>query len=343
MSQDTSYTAEEIAQLLKISKLKVYDLIKKGELPSYRVGKQMRVDASDLEAYKQHSRSNQAAKNTATVAGMATDTVTAAPFSLSDASPVPVLPTLSGSGSPQPSKQAGRSIVITGQDMSLDILATYLERSMPADRPLRSYAGSLDSLIAMYHGESDIVSTHLLDGDTGEYNLPYIRKLLVGFPYIVIHMLARSAGFYVQKGNPKGITSWAHLQQKGLTLINRERGSGARVLLDEQLRLLGISPASLIGYESEENSHLAVAGKVARGEADIGIGIEKAAKIVDGVEFIPLIQEKYDLVMLKKPENRAWIHSVIEILRSTPFRSELSSIHGYDLSESGNVVYETLE
>ncbi|KGE19183.1 substrate-binding domain-containing protein [Paenibacillus wynnii] len=335
MSQDISYTTEEIAQLLKISKLKVYDLIKKGELPSYRVGKQMRVDASDLETYKQHSRSSQSAKNTAT--GV---TSSAVPPSVAEPSPVQDLPVLSAS-SPL-NKSSGRSIVITGQDMSLDILATYLERSLPSDRPLRSYAGSLDSLIAMYHGESDIVSTHLLDGDTGEYNLPYIRKLLVGFPYIVIHMLTRSAGFYVQKGNPKGITSWTHLQQAELRLINRERGSGARVLLDEQLRLLGISQATLRGYETEENSHLAVAGKVARGEADIGIGIEKAAKIVDGVDFIPLIQEKYDLVMLKKPENMPWIRSVIEILRSSAFRSELGSIHGYDLSASGNVVHETL-
>ena len=335
MSQDTSYTTEEIAQLLKISKLKVYDLIKKGELPSYRVGKQMRVDASDLETYKQHSRSSQSAKNAST--GITSAVV---PPSVPEPSPFHTSPMPSASS--QLSKSTGRSIVITGQDMSLDILATYLERSLPTDRPLRSYAGSLDSLIAMYHGESDIVITHLLDGDTGEYNLPYIRKLLVGFPYIVIHMLTRSAGFYVQKGNPKGITSWAHLQQAGLSLINRERGSGARVLLDEQLRLLGISPASLSGYETEENSHLAVAGKVARGEADIGIGIEKAAKIVDGVDFIPLIQEKYDLVMLKKPENMPWIRSVIEILRSSTFRSELGSIHGYDLSASGNVVYETL-
>jgi len=330
MSQEISYTTEEIAALLKISKLKVYDLIKKGELPSYRVGKQMRVDASDLEAYKQHSRSGSAGR----IAG--------APASSSEPSSQQSMPQYSAVPQPGPGKSGGRSIVITGQDMSLDILATYLERSHPEDRPLRSYAGSLDSLISMYHGESDIVSTHLLDGDTGEYNLPYIRKLLGGFPYIVVHMLTRSAGFYVPKGNPLGMAAWKDLQQQGLTLINRERGSGARVLLDEQLRLLGISPAGLKGYENEENSHLAVASKVARGEADIGIGVEKAAKIVDGIDFIPLIQESYDLVMLKKPENRQWITSVIDILRSAAFRNELGSIYGYDLSASGEVLYETL-
>ncbi|WP_379132348.1 substrate-binding domain-containing protein [Paenibacillus sp. sgz500958] len=332
MSQETSYTTEEIAGLLKISKLKVYDLIKKGELPSYRVGKQMRVDASDLEAYKQHSRNgNAAGKNTG-----ASPASNVPISSLSGLSPAASRP----AESQQPGKQA-RNIVITGQDMSLDILATYLERSLPSDRPLRSYAGSLDSLIAMYNGESDIVSTHLLDGDTGEYNLPYIRRLLVGFPYIVVHMLTRSAGFYVKQGNPKELAGWADLRQEGLTLVNRERGSGARVLLDEQLRLQGISPGNIQGYGNVENSHLAVAGKVARGEADVGIGIEKAAKIVDGIEFIPLIQESYDLVMLKNPENMGWIQSVIDILHSSDFRSELGSIYGYDLSASGNVLYET--
>ncbi|WP_042197946.1 substrate-binding domain-containing protein [Paenibacillus camerounensis] len=332
MSENTSYTTEELARLLKISKLKVYDLIKKGELPSYRVGKQMRVDHSDLEAYKQNSRSSSASAALLPLQ-------TGIPFVLPPATFSPPLHTNQPAAGPV--KAAVTNIVITGQDMSLDILATHLERSLPAARPLRSYAGSLDSLIAMYNGESDIVSTHLLDGDTGEYNLPYIRKLLVGFSYLVVHMLTRSAGFYVQQGNPRNISGWRDLQQEGLRLINRERGSGVRVLLDEQLRLHGISVAGLSGYETVENSHLAVAGRVARGEADVGIGIEKAAKIIDGLEFIPLIQERYDLVMLKKPGNEQWINAVLDILRSPAFRNELNSIHSYDLTGTGEIVYET--
>ncbi|CAH1215886.1 hypothetical protein PAECIP111892_04200 [Paenibacillus auburnensis] len=338
MSENTSYTTEEIARLLKISKLKVYDLIKKGELPSYRVGKQMRVDHTDLEAYKQNSRSS---SNTGPQGGTNASSATqpATPFVLPPATFSVPLHLAQPAG--YSNKAAGINVVITGQDMSLDILASHLERSLPSTRPLRSYAGSLDSLIAMYHGESDIVSTHLLDGDTGEYNLPYIRRLLVGSSYIVVHLLARSAGFYVQKGNPKNIRSWSDLQQKELKLINRERGSGARVLLDEQLRLHSIRAAELIGYDTEENSHLAVAGRVSRGEADVGIGTEKAAKIVDGLEFIPLIKERYDLVMLKKPGNEQWISAVLDILRSSAFKSELSSIHSYDLSDTGRIIYES--
>ncbi|WP_019913269.1 substrate-binding domain-containing protein [Paenibacillus sp. HW567] len=326
MSENTSYTTEEIARLLKISKLKVYDLIKKGELPSYRVGKQMRVDHSDLEAYKQHSRSG--VSPFSPPGGSKAEPVSPPPFQFTQ------MPSYTG-------KTAGANIVITGQDISLDILATHLERSESPVRPLRSYAGSLDSLIAMYYGESDIVSTHLLEGDSGEYNLPYIRRLLVGFSYVVIHMLTRSAGFYVQKGNPKGIRDWSDLQKNGITLINRERGAGARVLLDEQLRLHGIHAAGISGYAAEENSHFAVAGRVARREADVGIGTEKAAKIIDGVDFIPLVQERYDLVILKKPEHEALIRTVLDILRSPAFQNELSSIHPYDLSESGTIIYET--
>lgn len=319
MSNDVSYTTEEIARLLKISKLTVYDLIKKGELPSYRVGKQMRVDASDLEAYKQRSRVNRP------------------DLSVIQASAAP-----SPSAAPPPVVNTGpRSIVITGQDISLDILAQHMEKNLSGVRPLRSYVGSLDSLISMYREEADIVSTHLLDGDTGEYNLPYIRRFLVGSSYVVVNLLSRRAGLYVQQGNPHQLGRWGDLAKPGLRLVNREKGSGARVLLDEQLRLHGIQSHQLEGYHSEETNHLGVAGKVASGEADVGVGIEKAASIVGNVEFVPLIQERYDLVIMKKPENQAWIDSVLHILKSEAFQNELQMIPGYDLSLTGQILYET--
>ncbi|WP_028547745.1 helix-turn-helix transcriptional regulator [Paenibacillus sp. UNC451MF] len=314
MSSDMSYTTEEIAKLLKISKLTVYDLIKKGDLPSYRVGKQMRVDAADLNLYKQRAKKAQVNESI-----IAQERPPAPLRFISDA----------------------RSVVITGQDVSLDILAKHMEKQISGIRPLRSYVGSLDSLMAMYRGESDIVSTHLLDGDTGEYNLPYIRKLLVGFSYTVVNMLSRKAGLYVQQGNPLNISGWSDMGRPGLRLVNREKGSGARVLLDEQLRLHHIRSDQLDGYLREESNHMAVAGKVASGEADIGVGIEKAAAIVGNVDFIPLIQERYDLVMLRTPDNQEWIEAVIQILQSESFQNELRSIQGYDLSLTGQRLYES--
>ncbi len=313
MTSDISYTTEEIAKLLKVSKLTVYDLIKKGELPSYRVGKQMRVDAADLEAYKNRAKNGYGVQQPA--ARGAAD-----------------LPVQASGELP---------LVITGQDISLDILVKHIERHIPGVRPLRAYVGSLDSLISMFRGQSDIVSTHLLDGDTGEYNLPYIRKLLVGFPYLVVNLVSRSAGLYVQQGNPHQIKGWSDLSRPGLRIVNREKGSGARVLLDEQLRLHRISPSELEGYDAEELTHIGVAGKVASGEADTGVGIEKAAAIVGHVGFIPLVQERYDLVLLKKPENREWIEALLQILRSPAFQGELRAVQGYDLSLTGQILHET--
>lgn len=327
MSDEISYTTEEIAKLLRVSKLTVYDLIKKGELPSYRVGKQMRVDASDLEAYKSRAKGGRPARSINPAAADPGVTTSVAVMREMNHT------TMFSGASVKP-------LVITGQDTSLDILAKYLEKQHKQVRPLRSFVGSLDSLISMYHGESDVVSTHLFDGDTGEYNVSYIRKLLVGFPYVVVNLAYRNAGIYVAKGNPHGIASWEDLVKPELRIVNRERGSGARVLLDEQLRLRRISPSLLNGYQNEESNHLGVAGKVASGQADAGIGIEKAAAMV-GVEFIPLIRERYDLVMLKKPANKEWMESLMGILQSEPFRNELASIGGYDLSLTGKVVWET--
>lgn len=312
-----SYTIEEVAQLLKVSKLTVYDLVKKGALPSYRVGRQMRVDSIDLEKYKAQGKGMKAAKIYQSEASYhQTATMPSAPQS------------------------QARSVIISGQDVSLDILASSIEANNTAFRSLRSYVGSLDSLIAMYSGNADIVSMHLLDGDSEEYNIPYVRKILVSHPFITVNLMSRTAGLYVQKGNPHNISTWKDLAKSGMKIVNREKGSGARILLDEQLRLNGIKQSEVTGYEVEKTSHLGVAGAISNKEADIGVGIEKVAQTV-GVEFIPLIEERYDLVMLKSPANAKLIQTVLNILRSKQFKNQLQSLGGYDVSLTGEVMYET--
>ncbi|WP_027414669.1 helix-turn-helix transcriptional regulator [Aneurinibacillus terranovensis] len=313
-----SYTIEEIAGILKVSKLTVYGLIKKGKLPAYRVGRQMRVDAADLEVYKSNTKGREREN--------------------------PILPNADLSRSQEEQVQhaaaSGQSIIISGQDMCLDILAKHVEKRTIGYRPLRSYVGSLNSLISMYRGEADIVSVHLLDGDTGEYNVPYVRKILVSHRYVIVNLLSRRAGFYVAKGNPKQIQTWEDIAKPGVRMVNREKGSGARVLLDEQLRIHNIPAKKIIGYDKEESNHLGVAGSIASGEADAGIGIEKAAAIV-GVDFIPLIKERYDIVMIKSPHNEQLIETMIEVLQSSSFQHEVRSIGGYDLSQTGRIIYET--
>ncbi|MEH7073767.1 helix-turn-helix transcriptional regulator [Neobacillus drentensis] len=310
MSKELSYTIEEVSQLLKVSKLTLYDLVKKGELPVFRVGRQMRIDANDLEIYINKHKTNQHT-----------------PFPPSVALP-----------QRNDSKDIN-NIVISGQDLILDILGKHIEKDT-AFKPLRSFTGSLNSLISMYNGEGDIVSLHLFDGDTGVYNLPYIKKILVGFPFILINLLTRKAGFYVKRGNPLHLTSWTDLIREDVKIINREKGSGARVLLDEQLRINEIPARNIHGYEHEETSHLSVASAVSTGIADVGVGIEKAAKIV-GIDFVPLITEQYDLVILKSPKTERLINTVKEILSSHQFQSEVNSLGDYDTSQTGKIIYET--
>ncbi|PRA02132.1 MULTISPECIES: helix-turn-helix transcriptional regulator [unclassified Paenibacillus] len=342
MTEEQSYTTEEISKLLKISKLTVYDLIKKGDLVAYRVGKQMRIDATDLEAYKRRSKQLQSSgqRIPTSASGTQPGHGDSQGTSLQVTSPVGSAHAITPASSTHTMTSAPRHLVITGQDVSLDILMRHMEKKTRDIRPLRSFMGSLDGLISMYRGESDLVSTHLLDGDTGEYNLPYIRKILTGRSYVVVNLLSRPAGLYVQRGNPQNIQNWTDLSKPELRLANREIGSGARVLLDEQLRLHGIPAAGLIGYEMEETSHMGVAAKVSSGEADVGVGIEKAARLVGQVDFVPLTQERYDLVMLRKQGNEAWTESVLRILQSPEFRQELQSFEGYDVSRTGEILYE---
>lgn len=305
MARNESFTTEEIAKALKVSKLTVYDLIKKGELKAFRVGRQMRVDAKELENYKSRGQE---------------------------------VPTARSEEHGTPGSGETRQVVISGQDSSLDILARQIEAKTNEFLPLRSYAGSLDSLIAMYLGKADIVSTHLLDGDTLQYNIPYIRKLLVSQSFIVIHMLERKAGFYVAKDNPHHLQTWSDLAKPGIRLINREKGAGARVLLDEQLRINGILKNQLNGYGEIQTSHLGVASTVANGRADVGIGIEQTAKVA-AIDFIPMITESYDLVILKSDANQQLIKNVSEILNNEEFKGELQSL-GYGVEKTGKVIYE---
>ncbi|WP_410769869.1 substrate-binding domain-containing protein [Fontibacillus sp. BL9] len=329
---EVSYTTEEVAKLLKVSKLTVYDLIKKGELPAYRVGKQMRVDADDLEMYKQNAKSGNGAHGAIRAQGKPQTSERTVSHPQEFRGEVLNLPGQT---------QIPGTLVITGQDLSLDVLAKHLERANPSLRPLRSHDGSLDSLISMYHGKSDIVSTHLLDGISGEYNIPYITKILTGHSYVVVNLLQRQAGLYVRQGNPKQLKTWADLGTPGIRLINREIGSGARVLLDEQLRAHGIDRSGIEGYNDVENSHLAVAGKVSSGQADVGVGIENAVSLISTVDFVPLIKERYDLVVLKSKHNAAWIQLLLQTLQSPEFQQELSSIRGYDLTLTGTILYDT--
>ncbi|KLU59540.1 PBP superfamily domain protein [Peptococcaceae bacterium CEB3] len=314
MAEDISYTPEEVAKILKISKFTVYELIKRGQLTAYHIGRKVRVEAADLEAYKRKAKG----------------VVVHAPFS----SPSPA-----GEYRSRPFPE-GEGLVICGQDVILDILTRHLEKRLPHLSFLRQYIGSIDGLTALYRGQANAVTAHLWDSDTDEYNIPYVRHMLPGHRALVINLVYRIEGFYVAGGNPKNILTWQDLTRPELRFVNRERGSGARVLLDEKLKVLGIDHRQVNGYEDEEMSHLAVASRVARGEADAGLGIEKAALQVSGLDFVPLQKERYDLIILHEDLDKPPFRALLSILNSPAFQKEVQGIGGYDVSRMGQIIKE---
>ncbi|MDT8902166.1 substrate-binding domain-containing protein [Anaeroselena agilis] len=311
MTDTISYTPEEVAKILKISRFTVYEMIKRGDLTAYRIGRKVRVEAPDLEVYIKKSKSLSSAAQ--------------APATKPAEAPAP----------------AQEGLIICGQDVILDILTRHLEKTLPYARFLRSYAGSIDGLMALYRGTANAVTTHLWDSDSDTYNVPYVRRMLPGHRTLIINLAYRMEGLYVAKGNPKGITGWQDLAKPGVWFVNRERGSGARVLLDEQLRSLGIDHRDIAGYDREETSHLAVASSVARGEADVGLGIEKAAMQVREIDFIPLQKERYDMVIRKEDATKPHFQALITVLRSAAFRDEVAGMGGYDITQTGEILAET--
>jgi putative molybdopterin biosynthesis protein len=181
----------------------------------------------------------------------------------------------------------------------------------------------------------------LWDGDTGEYNTPFVRRLLPGIRAVVIRLTWRTQGLYVAKGNPLGLAGWKDFIRSDVAMINRETGAGSRVLLDEHLRLLGVYGRDVRGYATEGQSHHAVASAVGRGQADVAVGHQKAAEQVGGVEFIPLQKERYDLVIKREDMGEPVIKALLEILRSSRFKQEFESMGGYELDDMGEIVAET--
>ncbi|AGK96065.1 substrate-binding domain-containing protein [Clostridium pasteurianum] len=343
MSENSSLTPQEVADILKIAKTTVYELIKRGELNAYRIGRRVRVEQSDVEDYKNRSKN----LNNVNIKGFNNNnisknkTINSTPilnFNNND-----IIKTYNSNGEEQIKTNYNtilnnNIVLMAGEDVLLDILSRYLSSHPKGAKTMLSCVSSYKSLVSLYEGEAQIATCHLWDGKTGEYNIPYIEKLLPGIPAVIVHLSSRTQGFYVKKGNPKKIKNWEDLRRKDITIANRENGSGTRVLLDQHLKLLGISSQDIKGYNEKYLTHLTVASVVSSGKADLGLGIEKAAFQVQGIDFIPLQKEKYDLVIKKEDLNNLPFKALIEILNSENFRIELDGIGGYDLSETGKIV-----
>lgn len=305
--EEKAYTPDEVAALFQISKYTVYELIKRGELQAFKVGNKMRIEQTEIERFKESTK---------------------APAKKEKLE------------QPEAFRSTSEPIRLSGShDFLVEHFAKQASTAIQQQiQPI--YIGSLEGLMMLYRGQSDIAAIHLLDPSSQQYNLPFIQQLFIYESISVLRFAARDQGFIVPKGNPKGISDFPDLTRKDIQFVNRQKGSGTRFLLDSKLMANGIEPKDVNGYEEEEWNHLATASYISRGAADVAFGIQSAASHL-GLDFIPVTKEYFDLVFRFTNENQESLTALIHYLQSPEFKASLTDLDGYDIRELGTIIYQT--
>ena len=310
MAQNKSLSTQEVADILHVSKSTIYDLIRRGEIHSYKIGRKVRFTQDDVDAYiarSRHEHSTRPVKNFDTHSTLLT-----------------------------PEKNDTPDLIISGQDVVLDILAGFLQQE--GVNTARTYLNSFEGLLSLYQDHIHVAACHLFDGFG--YNTSFVRSLMPGVPAVLVNISYRTQGFYVQGGNPKGIRGWADLRRDDISVLNRRAGSSARILLDMQLKKLGIPASRVNGYDKIMKSHLTMAAAIAAGEADLAIGTERISRQIENLDFIPLMEERFDFVIKKELLGTDAVRKLLKVLKDPVFQKEISHFSGNDYRDLGNVMME---
>jgi len=231
-------------------------------------------------------------------------------------------------------------VCIGSHDNTLDVLANSIKKNYPGFGLSSAHVGSMGGLMAIKKGEAHMAGTHLLD-ETGEYNIADIKKYLPEKKIVLINLVYRLQGLLVKKGNPKNIRGFGDLVRDDVAYINRQAGSGTRLLLDKYIRELGINPLLIKGYERDEYTHMAVASAVLTGLADTGLAVYSSAKALD-LDFIPVAEERYDIAIPAEFMDTEKIKILLRIIREDKeFIGAVNSLGGYDTKDMGKVLYES--
>ena len=239
----------------------------------------------------------------------------------------------------RPLSSIENTIVITGShDNTLDLLADQIKTVSTDITVSSSHVGSMGGLMAIKKGACHMAGAHLLNPEDGSYNISYIKKYLPNQKVRLVNLVMRDQGLILPKGNPENIQSIKDLKDKGLQFINRQPGSGTRILFDYKLKELGISLDDIQGYENDEYTHMSVAVCVLSGRANAGLGIQAAAQALN-LDFIPVVTEEYDLVILDRFYKTRKIQVLLETIATKKFQDRVMSLGGYSTKNTGKVMY----
>lgn len=302
------YTAQDVAEKLKIKKTTVYELIKRGELNSSKIGKQLRISEDQLMQYLHGSRTD-----------------AAVPLHLPDAQPESSLLKrdylLYSSG-----------LILSGQTSpALELLCTQMSIHPQGMPVLQSHMNTYNGLYSLYFDKAHVAAASLPPKN--------LENLIPGISVAAVYLYEYSVGFFVQKGNPKNIFTFQDLTRADIILANREKGSTRRIYLDGQLKKAGISPADISGYRKELVSDLSTAAAVISHKADTALGEEYIARQSPELDFVPLNRLPMFLVMETASLEKPGIPAMIDIIRSEDFKTSLHNQTGYDISRTGEILY----
>jgi len=237
-------------------------------------------------------------------------------------------------------KPLQNQVVISGSnDLALELLIKKVNIKYPQYTASISNVGSLGGMVALKNRSCHIAASHLLDPATGEYNISYINKYLNYLDVLVLNLVYRQQGLIVKKGNPLKIKNFRDLVNPKLNFINRQEGSGTRVLFNLKLKEMQIAPNSIKGYKKIAYTHMEVAIEILSGTADVGIGILAIAKLFN-LDFIPLSIERFDLIIPKENYNLKPVKALVDVINSYEFKKEVTQIGGYITKDTGKILYQ---
>jgi excisionase family DNA binding protein len=300
---DTFLTTKEVAEHLGIHEKQVYALVKAGKIPASRVTGKWLFPRRVLDEWiEQNALEGLAAART------------------------------------RGGKIDGVLLAAGSHDPVLDILQSHLSSKHTGIVLFTAATGSTEGLRLLNLGHTDLAWSHLVDPESGEYNVPHVKRLVTAVRPVVANLLWRDLGFVTAAGNPLAIGGFADLGRPGVRLINRQAGAGTRLLLDRQLAEMGIAPAAVAGYEREAATHYEVGLAVLSGEADTGLASGSVARML-GLEFIKVVQERFDLVTTKDTYFSPGVQTILEALRDAEFRKRVANLGHYDFRDAGKILY----